>query len=253
MVSRVATATHLQALRRMDGVIGLSSAIHGWLTDEGLPPDRLFHVPNFLDQDWLNNVVPIAGPVERTGSIDIGIIGQLIRRKRVDWAIEAIATLASQRSGVNVTLHVIGDGPERAHLESLAHSLDVAERVVFHGWLEDVVDVSRHLDLVLHTSEAEGIPRAIMEAMAMGKTCLVSSAPGIEDLIEDGLSGYIFNTDSKASLEDRLADIVQNSAFLPPEQVRSRAKVLCDPIATGNQTAQILERVVAMGKAASRI
>ena len=242
--SVVGGGAHVRLLRRMDGVVALSIAMRKWLLDEGLSPAKVHHVPNFLDAAWLDRPLEPGGSGHDHGRWDIAIVGPLGIRKRVDWAIEAVASLRAADPPIEVRLHVIGDGALRPALQARSRKLGVEERIVFHGWLNDVAPTVRDMDLVLHTSASEGVPRAVMEAMALGKTVLAGRIAGVEDLIEDGVSGYLFEPESKRALDDRLQWVLRERAFLPPEQVRERLVEGFSPRACAEQTMAMFEAAV---------
>lgn len=229
------------ALRRMDGVIGISRAICEWLLAQGLPPEKTFYVPNFLDEAWLNECLPDF-PSTQDGIRAI-TIGKLKRHKRIDWAIRAVCEVA--RKHPELHLDVVGAGPLRGDLERLAAQVGGNGRVVFHGRVEDVRPLLRRAHLVLHTSLVEGIPRAMMEALALGKTSLAANIPGVDELILDGVSGYLFDQGSLSALTDRLESLVRDQAFLPPAQVRGYLVEHFDARAAGERTLAAFESILA--------
>ena len=86
-------------------------------------------------------------------------------------------------------LALVGDGPERARLESLARTLGVASRVHFTGFLSELETVYPDLDLVVNSSRNEGTPVALIEAMAAGIPVVATSVGGSPDLLQGGALG----------------------------------------------------------------
>jgi glycosyltransferase involved in cell wall biosynthesis len=105
--------------------------------------------------------------------------------KGTDLLIEALATILKRRS--NVELVVIGDGRHRRALERQADELGVSQSVQFRGHIPSVLDVRRELNaasLFVLPSRTEGLPRAMVEAMARGLACIGSAVGGIPELLD---------------------------------------------------------------------
>ena len=113
--------------------------------------------------------------------------GDLIKRKDYKTAINAIAELKNDR----VKLIICGVGPEREHLDKLAVKLNVEKQIVFLGYRTDMKELFKCADCFLFTSLQEGLPRALMEAMASGLPCIVSKIRGNVDLIDDEKGGIL--------------------------------------------------------------
>ena len=101
--------------------------------------------------------------------------------------LDAVAQLSE------VTLDVVGDGPSRASLREQAAAIGIADRVVFHGYMnEDGVRARlAEADVFVMTSFAEGLPVVLMEALAAGVPAVATRIAGIPELIEDGVTGFL--------------------------------------------------------------
>ena len=114
-------------------------------------------------------------------------MGELIKRKNYEVAIKAIAKTGNKK----IQYIICGRGPELESLQALAEELGVSKQVHFLGFRKDVRELLKVADVFLFTSLQEGLPRALMEAMASGLPCVVSKIRGNIDLIEDGKNGYL--------------------------------------------------------------
>jgi glycosyltransferase involved in cell wall biosynthesis len=124
-----------------------------------------------------------AGPPFRI--VHVGTLAALY--KAPDLLIRSVARCAA--GGLDVQLVILGDGRHRGELTALARSLGVADRVVFAGHLPSGEAVRRELDrahLFVLPSRQEGMPRAMIEAMARGLPCLGTRVGGIPELLPDG-------------------------------------------------------------------
>lgn len=129
------------------------------------------------------------------GPFQVSCVGTLHEVKGQEYLMRAI----SQLDEANVICHLIGDGRDRAALESLAEQLGVQQQVVFHGSCdrEKVFAILSQMDASVCPSvqttsgQREGIPVALMEAMAVGVPVIGSQISGIPELIEDGVTGLL--------------------------------------------------------------
>lgn len=122
-------------------------------------------------------------------------VQRLIPLKRVEMQIEALSSLTE--SGFDMSLHIAGDGPERAALEARARDLGIADRVVFLGELDGagvatLLSSSRYF--VATSNKKEGWGATINEAMASGCSVIACSEMGsVPYLIQDGINGFTFS------------------------------------------------------------
>jgi glycosyltransferase involved in cell wall biosynthesis len=114
-----------------------------------------------------------------------------------------LEALASQKAaGLDFSCALIGDGPERITLEGLAGRLGIAERVRFLGAMshsETLAEVAR-ADVFVLASFAEGLPVALMEAMALGVPCVSTTIAAIPELIQDGENGLLVSPANSQAL-----------------------------------------------------
>lgn len=117
----------------------------------------------------------------------VGLIGRLTAIKNQSLAIEALALAAGRDPGADIHLALIGDGEDEAALKTLAAARGVADRVHFTGWQKDMPGVYAGLDGVILTSDNEGLPLALVEALAAGKPVAATPVGGVPTLL--GLEG----------------------------------------------------------------
>jgi glycosyltransferase involved in cell wall biosynthesis len=140
-------------------------------SDVELPDDAIVAAPR-----------PLRAHAAAHRLIFVGTLGQLY--KAPDVLIDAVAACA--RDGVDLTLTLVGDGKHRPELEARARQLGIADRVVFRGWVTAGAAVRAELDaadLFVLPSRQEGMPRAMIEAMARALPCIGSTVGGIPELL----------------------------------------------------------------------
>ena len=104
-----------------------------------------------------------------------------------------IYTLKLVRGNDNVAIALVGDGPTLNEMKMRAATLGIERQTVFHGYVsqEEVVRILASADLFALPTEYEGLPKAMVEAMAAGVPVLVSDVAPLNALIENGRNGYL--------------------------------------------------------------
>ncbi len=139
------------------------------------------------------------------------MIANLIELKRVDHPIRAVAKLRDR--GVDVSLTILGEGPERDRLERLVTALDVRDRVELPGYVNDVPDRLKSASFSMLTSTSEGLPLSMMESMGAGCIPIVYDITyGPRDLIEQGRNGFITPMGDVEALADQIEEFLSLSA-----------------------------------------
>lgn len=136
--------------------------------------------------------------------------GRLVAGKGVDEALRAVALV--RRRWPEATLEVLGNGPDRTRLERLAAELGLEDAVSFRGHVahDEVLRsaAAAEVFLLLTRHASERLPNVVKEGMACGCLCVTTPSPGIEELVEDGVTGFLVGPDDP----ERAAAIV-NAAF----------------------------------------
>ena len=113
--------------------------------------------------------------------------GDIVARKNYGVAIEAIA----KTNNPNLHYLICGVGPEKDKLEKKARELGIIDQIHFMGFRSDVKELMKISDVFLFTSLQEGLPRSLMEAMAIGLPVVTSNIRGNVDLVDDHKGGYL--------------------------------------------------------------
>lgn len=140
----------------------------------------------------------------------VGIVGRLTAVKNHGLFLRAAARMSAARPDVRFA--VIGDGERRAELERLAAGMGLGGRVVFTGWRSDLHAVYAALDVLTLTSFNEGTPMTVLEAMAAGKPVVAANVGGVADIVDDGITGFLFEKseagDGASALEAHLLELL---------------------------------------------
>ena len=147
----------------------------------------------------------------------VGTMAQLY--KAPDILIQAVARTI--RSGVDLRLVLVGDGRYRPQLELLARQLGICDRVLFRGQLTTGAAVREKLDqadLFVLPSHQEGLPRAMVEAMARAMPCIGSSVGGIPELLA---SEDLVPPGNAAALAEKIIEVATNPGRMRAMSLRN--------------------------------
>lgn len=139
-------------------------------------------------------------------------VGELIPRKNHEVVIRALSVLKQLDKLNHIEYVICGRGAYETDLKKLAEELGVADHIHFLGYRNDISEICNCADLFVFMSHQEGLPVALMEAMACGLPAVCSNIRGNTDLIEDGVTGLISN-----NTPEELAEVInemRNDAVL---------------------------------------
>lgn len=133
-------------------------------------------------------------------SFVIGTVGRLTPVKGIEYVLQAVALLVHQSPMSQIHIVVVGDGPLREALEGLARGLGIHDRVTFLGERHDVPLLLGLLDVFVMPSLHEGIPMALLEALAAGCPVIASDVGGVPEVIRDGVDGMLVPSKDPAAI-----------------------------------------------------
>ena len=149
-------------------------------------------------------------------TVRIGMLANLRPLKRVEDAIRALAALPSGIGPAELVIggedRTVNGRSERERLEALAVELGVGDRVRFIGVVRDSWAFLDGIDVFLSCSDTEGLSNSIIEAMATGKAVIASAVGGTPELIEPGVTGYLYEARDVVTLSGLLRRVIVDSA-----------------------------------------
>ena len=212
----------------------LATVVERW----GIPEARIRVV--------YNATTPSNGTTSAKVLLDTAVklitVGRLVHWKRVDEVIRVTASLK------DAGLVIVGDGPERHRLESLARDLGVADRVVFAGQSarEETMGLLAASDAFVLNSTYEGLPHTVVEAMEMGVAVVATAAGGTSEVVDDGETGLLVEPGNREDLERALVRITGDGELRRRLSLRGR-QVVRERFAVNtmvDKTEQVLRRAV---------
>jgi glycosyltransferase involved in cell wall biosynthesis len=171
----------------------------------------------------------------------IGAVGRLTPVKGLCYLLQAARLLLDRRVKVHVLL--IGDGPLRGDLERLATKLGIRESIAFLGHREDTDELMQALDVFALPSLSEGIPMALLEAMAASRAVVASRVGGIPEVVEDRVSGFLVEVAQPIDLAEKCHHLIVN-----PEVARQAGYAARKRVEKEFSAASMAERVIGLYK-----
>lgn len=201
-----------RALRRFDHVVAVSEGIRAELRASGLPDRMLSQIDNGICVPMPNSSTSLAvrdelgiGPSDRF----IVQIGRLARSKRNDLLIEAAFRLKDR---IPLKVAFAGDGEMRAELGALVGKLGLEKHIRFLGYRENAGDLLAAADAMVLTSDKEGLPIIILEAMAIGCPIVATSVGEIPSVLTNRENALVVPPGNVDALVGAIDDALRNVA-----------------------------------------
>ena len=168
-------------------------------------PKKIDVIPNYIDFSALNSINENNLSFLRK-KLDIKpqelvliTVSRLNPAKGINYLLEAFSNLYKEYASVK--LIIVGDGHSREELERLSQNCGISNRVLFLREREDVKELLHMSDIFVFPTLSEGLPLSLLEAMAVGRTCIASDIGPIREIITDGERGILFRTKDVKDLE----------------------------------------------------
>jgi glycosyltransferase involved in cell wall biosynthesis len=205
------------AARFFTALAGVSEESLRGMLRAGAPPKRALTVLNGID------CTAYAGIQKLTGDRQVaGAVGRLAPEKGIDDLLRAFAAV---RSGMDASLLIAGDGPDRMKLEALAAELGIGDAVEFAGYTANVAEALARMDVFVLPSRSEGIPLALLEAMAAGLPVVAARVGGVPEVVADGETGVLVPPGDPPALAAAMADLLSDPLRRREAGERGRARV----------------------------
>ncbi|WP_051361931.1 glycosyltransferase family 4 protein [Solimonas soli] len=235
-------------LRRAVAATVVSSAMSDALRGIGVQMDKVSVLSMGVDVEGRFTV----GGGQSRSSDEILFVGRLVEKKGLSYLLRALPIVLHEKPFAHLT--IAGFGPEEEQLKSLAESLGISERVHFLGALPqaDLPALYRRAAVFVapfvraSSGDQEGLPVALMEAIACGCPVLVGDVAGLSDLLGEHRREVLFDPRDTRALAKRLVDMLSN-----PKTHRTRALAMRDDVRKRFNWDQIAQAYASLLLAAS--
>ena len=221
MLHRVLAPLRRAVLHNARAVIANS---HGLAQlSERIDPIPVQVIANGVDTGFF---CPTATPRAEIGRVRFLFAGRFQPQKNLFVLLDQFASAAA-RSPQPLHLTLIGDGPQRTQLQAHAQALGLADRVDWPRWLDKAALLAAYqrADVFLNPSLYEGMPNAVLEAMACGLPVIASRVIGNDEVVENGTTGLLFNLDRPNDLAMAMAELANAPARRASMSEQARRRV----------------------------
>lgn len=171
---------------------------------------RCFVIPNCTRDDLIQEGEKRNYDNKKSAPINITAIGRLSKQKNHKMLIEAFSKLDNN----NLKLNIYGEGELRNDLQKLIDSYGLTDRVFLKGWTNDIACVMRETDIFVLSSDYEGQPNVLQEAMTCGIPCISTACPtGASELIKNNETGLLVPVNDTQALQEAI-DCLSNDSEL---------------------------------------
>ncbi len=150
------------------------------------------------------------------------LAGYTAQKELATFLRAAAALLRDKPADMALRFVLVGEGPQRAELEQLAHALGIAEQVVFAGYRKDAVALLAEFDVLMMSSRTEGLPIAAYEAFAAGVPVVATAAGGTREAVFHGRTGLVVEPGDWEGLARHALEVLTDPALA----ARLRAEAL---------------------------
>ncbi|MEZ0227135.1 MAG: glycosyltransferase [Planctomycetota bacterium] len=219
----------LAALRRMDRYVLISEEIRAEAEDAGMDPSRFVRIRNGVDTQRFSPEGLAAALPELGAAPDrkvILFVGRHDPQKRIDVLLRAFKQVLE--SVPEARLALAGDGAHLEEYRKLAVELGVADRAAFLGARPDVPDLHRAASVFVLPSGAEGLPNALLEALACGTPSVATAIPGTTEVASHEKEALLVPVDDADALAAALVRLLRDRDLAARLGRAGRARIMAE-------------------------
>ena len=210
--------------RQSTGLVAVSEAVkRHWVTWMPETARAMSVVHNGIDTKEFSALPerPRSG-----GPIMVGIAARLVTVKGLKDLLDAFAQVCRMQEPVQ--LHIAGTGPLERALRDRARVLGIADRVFFHGYVDDLPAFYRSIDIYAHPSLSEGLPLGLLEAMVSGLPIVATNVGGTAEAVTHGAEGLLVPARNPQALADALRTLIRDSSLRAAFGRAAHARAIAD-------------------------
>ncbi len=222
-----------------DEIIAVSQGLYREFVANGARKAHVHLIPNGIDLDQF------AAETLRSQAYStpiVGTVGRLVEQKGMDDFIAAAARIAARRS--DVTFQIAGDGPLREALTQQIARLGLMDRIHLLGNRSDVPELLTQFSVFVSSSRWEGLPYAVLEALAARCPIVATRVLGTEELIHDKVTGLLVPPNNPIALSDAILRLLDDRVFAHrlAETGRQLVEREYNQVVMARQIAQVYQR-----------
>ena len=211
-------------LRRFDRVVAVSAPILEELKSAKIPQEKLVHIPNGIAVSDFASAVPAYRSLFPPNSFIFGAACRQVEAKGIDILLHSMSRIAGLVP--RARLLIAGDGPRLNQYRELARELGLAREIVFLGRCDAMPEFYASLDTFLLPSLDEGLPIALLEAMASARAVIATDVGSVKSAVQNHVTGFLIPAGSAESLTSAMLSVTSNQDRLARLGMAARAHTL---------------------------
>jgi glycosyltransferase involved in cell wall biosynthesis len=234
--------------RQVDCFIAASEAIRQMLVGDGVPAERTVTVHEGIDVERVTATPPVN--VHEAfflphGAPVVGNVAALVPHKGQRHLVEAARLLVREMPDVRFV--ILGEGELREQLERQVNEHRLQKHVLLPGFRTDVIGCIKGFDLFAMSSVTEGLGTSLLDAMACAKPIVATTAGGIPEIVEDGVSGVLVPPRDHEAMAAAIRRLLQDAALRERMAAAGLARVTARFTVERmvDETARVYERLIA--------
>lgn len=224
-------------LRKFARVVAVSEEVQRRLLKSGVREEKVRLIRNGIDLRPFRNAPASLREGLPPGAHLVGLIGRLAPEKGVDIFLRAASRVLPTMPEARFV--IVGDGPDRAKLESLIDELKIRNNVSLLGQRNDMPSVYASLDVMVSASRQEGLPIAILEGMASARALVATAVGAVPSVILDGKTGVLVPTPDDALLAEVIVTLLRDP-YRREQLGAAAAQLIADEFSAERMTADYL-------------
>ena len=179
---------------------------------DSIDPSKIEVIPNGIDVERFNpekNTTDIRKEFSlEDDDIVIGFIGRIVPAKGLEYLLNALPYLKEEFKSIK--LLIVGEGSLVEKLKESAKKNNIFDNILFTGRRRDIPEILASINIFVMPSIAEGLPNALLEAMAMGKPIVTTEVGGIPEIVKNGFNGLLVPPRDTLSLSKAIKELISN-------------------------------------------
>lgn len=176
----------------------------------GIPEKNITVIPHGLF------LKPIDKPAQKEKELTLLYVSRLVKMKGIEDALRIFAEVLKKMP--TAKFWIVGSGEEKyvKKLHELAEQLNVSKSVTFFGYVSESkkIELYQKAHFLLHTSVREGFGLVVIEANSQGAPALVYDSPGLRDIVQNKINGYVISKDYRKSIEEKLISLYDSPEYV---------------------------------------
>jgi glycosyltransferase involved in cell wall biosynthesis len=208
----------------VDAFIATTEEIENGLRRDGFSGEKIKRIPNFIDFSVFGTATAdqkkhLKNKLGLGKDPCVVFSGRFIQRKGINFLLEAWKKVVGNVATARLIL--LGDGPLLGEMKTLTRELGIGDSVDFRGHVHEVPDFLRAADIFILPSLQEGMPNALLEAMACGMAPVGTRIGGVVDLIQEGVNGILAEPGDSDGLAEGMLKLLRDKHLADAIALRS--------------------------------